>query len=118
MDRSCIAHLTPAVIVRRGFVFQPLLRILLISRPYLACLCVRACSGNLSWQYVESMNCIVCVGVRSKGVGVWFGVPSILRISGLNLAWHPQFVCGHVHVMSHYGTNLFVVYVINVSCIG
>jgi hypothetical protein len=50
------------------------------------------------------MNCIVCVGVGSKGVGVWFGAPSILRISGLILAWHWQFVCGHVHFMSQSGT--------------
>ena len=27
-----------------------------------------------------------------------------LNISGLNLAWHWQFACGHVHFMSHYGT--------------
>ena len=36
---------------------------------YLACLYVRACLGNPSWQYVNSMNCIVCVDVGSKGVG-------------------------------------------------
>ena len=62
MDCSCIAPLTPAVIVMRGLVFHPLFWMLLISGSYLACLCVRACSGNLSWQYVNSMNWIVCVG--------------------------------------------------------
>ena len=67
----------------------------------LVCLCVRACSGNLSWQYVNSMNCIVCVGDGNKGVGVWFGAPSMLRMSILNLAWQWQIVCGHVHFMSH-----------------
>ena len=41
------------------------------------------------------------MGVGIKGVGVWFGAPSILKIFGLNLAWHWQFVCGHVHFMSH-----------------
>ena len=50
------------------------------------------------------MNCIVCVGAGSKGVGVWFGALSTLSISGLNLAWHWKFVCGHVHFMSHSGT--------------
>ena len=49
MDYLCIAPLKPAVIVRRGVVFHPLLRILLIGGSYLACLCVRACSGNMSW---------------------------------------------------------------------
>ena len=45
---SCIAPLTPAVIVMRGFVFHPLFCMLLINGSYLACLSVRACSGNLS----------------------------------------------------------------------
>ena len=50
------------------------------------------------------MNCIMCVGASSEGVGVWFGAPSTLSIYGLNLACHWQFVCGHVHFISHYGT--------------
>ena len=36
-----------------------------------------------SWQYVNSMNCIVCVGDGSKDIGAWFGAPSTLSISGL-----------------------------------
>ena len=40
MDCSCIAPLTPVVIVTRGFIFQPLFCILLINGSYLACLCV------------------------------------------------------------------------------
>ena len=47
MDWSCMAPLTPAVIVMRGFVFQPLLRIALNSGSYFVCFCVSACSGNL-----------------------------------------------------------------------
>ena len=85
---SCIAPLTPAVMVMRGFVFHPLFCMLLINESYLACLCVRACSGNLSGQYVNSMNCTMCVGVGSKDVGVWFGAPSMHNIHGLNLAKH------------------------------
>ena len=104
MDCSCIATLTPTVIVMRGFVFHPLFCMLLINELYLACMCVRACLGNLSWHYVNLMNCIMCRGDGSKGVGVWFGAPSTLSIYGLNLAWHWQFVCGHVHFISHYGT--------------
>ena len=101
MDCSCIAPLMPVVIVIRGFVFHPLLRIALISGLYFACFCVSACSGNLSWQYVNSMSCIVWACVGNKGVGVWFGAPSIHRMSGLSLAWHWHFVCGHVHSRSH-----------------
>jgi len=44
----------------------------------------------------------VCEG--SKGVGVWFGDPSLQRMLGFSLAWHWHFVCGHVHSMSHYRT--------------
>ena len=35
---------------------------------------------------MNSMNCIVCMGEGSKGVGVWLGAPSIHRIFGLSLA--------------------------------
>ena len=69
MDCSCIAPLTFAVIVMRGFIFHPLFCMLLINGSYLACLYVRACLGNLSWKYVNSMNCIMCVGASSIGVG-------------------------------------------------
>jgi hypothetical protein len=99
----CMAPLTPAVMVIRGFVFQPLLLILLISGSYLSCLCVQACSGNLSWQYVNSISCIVCVWEGVKGVVVFFGAPITHRMSGLSLAWHSQLVCGHVHFRSHLG---------------
>ena len=74
MDCSCIAPLTPVVMVIRGFVFHPLLYMVLINGSYLACFCVMACSGNLSWQYVNSMNCIVFVSDGSKGVRVWLGL--------------------------------------------
>ena len=63
MDCSWMAPLTHAMIMIRGFVFQPLFCMVLISGSYFACFCVRACSWNLSWQYVNSMNCIVCVCV-------------------------------------------------------
>jgi hypothetical protein len=43
VDCSCIAPLTPAVMVIRGFVFQPLFLIVLISGSYFPCFCVRAC---------------------------------------------------------------------------
>ena len=77
---------------------------LLINGSYLVCLCMRACSGNMSWHYVNSMNCIVCVGDGNNGVGVWFDAPIMLRMSSLHLAWHWQVVCEHVHFMNHSGT--------------
>ena len=48
MECSCIAPLTPAVMVIRGLIFHPLFCMVLISGSYLVCLCVRACSRNLS----------------------------------------------------------------------
>ena len=45
MECSCMVPLTPAVMVMRGLVFQPLFRMMLFNGSYLACLCARACSG-------------------------------------------------------------------------
>ena len=49
----------------KGVRFLDFVRIVLISGPYFACFCVRACSG---WQDVNSMNCSVrgrvCEGSR------------------------------------------------------
>ena len=104
LNCSCMAPRTLAVIVIRGFVFQPLFHILLISESYFACFWAMACSGNLSWQYVNSMNCMVCVHEGSKGVVVWFKAPSIQRMYGLNLARHWQLVGGQLHCMSLSGT--------------
>jgi hypothetical protein len=56
MGFSCIAPLTPAIMIIKKFVSQPLFRSVVISGSYLVCLCVRACLGNMSWQYVNSMN--------------------------------------------------------------
>ena len=85
MNCSCMAPLTLVVMVIRGFVFHPLFLIALISGSYLACFCVIACSGNLSWQYVNSMNCIICACEGSRGVGVWFGTPIIHKMFGRSL---------------------------------
>ena len=62
MDCSCTAPLTLAVIVIRGFVFQPLFCIVLISGSYFACFCVIACLGNLSTTVCE-FDELYCVGV-------------------------------------------------------
>jgi hypothetical protein len=62
MECSCMAPLTHAVIVMMGLGFQPLLWMVLFSGSYLACFCVMACLGNLSWQYVNLMICTVWLG--------------------------------------------------------
>ena len=59
LECSCMAPLTLAVMVMRGLVFQPLFWMVLFNGSYLACLYVMACSRNLSWQYMNSMNCTV-----------------------------------------------------------
>lgn len=56
-----------------GLVFHPLFCIVSISESYLISLCVRAWSGNMSWQYVHLMNWIVSVGEGEMGVCIWFG---------------------------------------------
>ena len=60
MDCSCIAPLTPVVIVTKGIVFHPLFCIVLISGSYVVCFCVRACSRNMSWHLSLTMICRPC----------------------------------------------------------
>ena len=52
------------------------------------CFRVMTCSGNLSWQYVNSMNCTVWLGVGDMGRVTWFEAPIMHRMSGLSLARH------------------------------
>ena len=85
MECLCIAPLTPALMVIRGLVFHPLVCKVLISGSYLVCLCVRARSRNLSWQYVNSLSWTVYLGDGVRGVGVWDGAPIMHRMSGRNI---------------------------------
>ena len=80
MECSCMAPLTPAVMVMRGFVCHPVfcMVVFIVSS-------VRAWSGNLSWQYVNSMSWIVILGEGVMGVCTWFGAPIMHVISGLSL---------------------------------
>jgi hypothetical protein len=48
MKCTCMATLTPAVMVMRGVVCHPQFCMVLINGLYLLCLCVRAWSGNMS----------------------------------------------------------------------
>lgn len=62
-----------------------------------------AISGYMSSQYVNTMNCNVCVGVGGMGVGLCLGVPIMHRILGLSLAIHWHGGLGHVHISSQLG---------------
>jgi hypothetical protein len=77
---SCTAPLTPAVMVMRGLVCHPLFCRILFRGSYLLCLCVRAWSGCLSWQYVNLMSWIVSMGEGNIGNCVWFWVPILHRL--------------------------------------
>ena len=72
MECSCMAPLTHVVMVIRGLVIHPLFCMVLIRGSYLMCLHVRARSGYLSWQYVNSMNWVVIAGDGDIGVCVRF----------------------------------------------
>ena len=74
--------LTPVVTITRGFAFQLLFLRVFRSGSYLVCLCLRACYGNLSWQYVNSINFGVCVNGRRLYIGVWLllGAPIMHRM--------------------------------------
>ena len=100
---SCIAPLTLHVMIMRGLVFHPLFYMVLISGSYLVCLYVRARSGNLSWQYANSMSWTMSGREGDIGVCVWFRPPIKHKMSGLNLAWHWHVVCEHVHLRSQSG---------------
>ena len=56
------------------------------SGSYLACLCVMACLGNLSWLYVNLMSSIVWLGDGAMSVCALFGAPIMHRMSGIKLA--------------------------------
>ena len=104
MECSCMAPRTPAVIVMMGLVFHPLLRMAWFSGSYLVCFLVIAWSGNLSWQYVNSINWTVWLGDGDMGRVVWLGAPIMHRMSGLSFARQLQGVWGHMHCSSQSGT--------------
>ena len=61
------------------------------------CLCVRAWSGYMSWQRVNSMSWIVSVGEGAIGVCVWFGAPITLKYLvvlwlGIGMLFVPMYI--------------------------
>ena len=102
MECSCMAPLTPVVMVVRGLVFHPFFCIALIRGSYLVCLCVRGWSRSLSWRYVNSISWVVIAGDGDIGVCVWRGTPIRHDMYGLSLARHQHVVCVHVHFCIQY----------------
>ena len=47
---------------------------------------------------------IMSAGEGDSGVCIWFGAPTMHRISGLNLAWYWHVACAHVHLSSQFET--------------
>ena len=79
--------LTPNVMAVRVLVCQPWFCMFVINESYLMCLCVRAWSGNMSWQCVNSMSWIVTLEEGVIGVCVWCGAPIMHRMSSLRLSF-------------------------------
>ena len=52
---------------------------------------------NWSWQYVNFMNWLVCVGYGLIGVWLWFGAPIIHRMSNLSFIVHWHVSLEHEH---------------------
>ena len=53
--------------------------------------------ANLSLQYVNSMNCMMCYGVGASSRGWLYGWPITHNMSGLNLTLQWHLWAPHVH---------------------
>src|ERR1700738_598924 len=87
-----------------GSTFQPCWVMSLISGWYFWILLSIVFCGNLSFVYVNSINCTVRLFVGCGGGVLWCGSSLIHRRSGLNRALQWHLCCSHVHGRSHVGT--------------
>ena len=73
-----------------GKTFHPLILISSRSGLYLFILCCMHSSKNLSFVYVNSINCIVYLRSGLGGDGTWYDNPLTYSMSSLNwaLQWH------------------------------
>ena len=106
IDCLWMAPRTPDVIVMSGLTFHPLVRSVWMRGLYLLVFVCMALLGNLSWQYVNSMSCIVFCDVGVMGGLSSTGAPMIHRMSGLSRVVHVQGVTGHAHWSSQSGVVL------------
>ena len=103
IEGVCVVPLTPAVMTMSGSTLQPRFMMLFIRGLYFWILFSIVSYGNLSLQYVNSMNCIVRLSDGFDGGLLLYGWPFIHRISGLHLALHWHRCCPHELVTSHEG---------------
>src|ERR1700738_3681779 len=86
IDGACVVPLAPAVMIIIGSTFQPCWVMSLISGWYFWILLLIVSCGNLSFVYVNSINCTVRLSVGCDGGIFWCGNSLIHKRSGLNLA--------------------------------
>ncbi len=88
IEGTCVVPLAPAVMTMIGSTFQPCCMMLLIKGWYLIIFLPIVSGENLSFVYVNSINCMVRLSSGFSGGGLWYGRPLMHSISGLNLALH------------------------------
>jgi hypothetical protein len=104
IDGVCVVPLAPAVMTMSGSIFHPCCVMSLISGWYFRILLLIVSCENLSFVYVNSINCTVRLSVGCVGGVFRCGSPLMHSRSGLNLAlqWHLFWL--HVHDRSQVGT--------------
>ena len=99
---------TPVVMVIRGFVFQPLFRIVFINGSYFVCfrvrVCLGTCHGSMWIQWIVVCVCVKVVKVLGCGLGcpvcrgcmvlVWLGIGNLFMRMYIPWALVGQFVLG------------------------
>jgi hypothetical protein len=85
-DGACVVPLAPAEMTRSGSTFHPFWVILLINGWYFCILLFIVSCENLSFVYVNSINCMVRLSAGSVGGVLWYGSSRTHSKSGLNLA--------------------------------
>ena len=88
IEGTCVVPLAPAVMTMIGSTFQPCCMMLLIRGWYFKIFLPIVSGENLSFVYVNSINCMVRLSSGFRGGGLWYGRPLMHSISGLNLALH------------------------------
>jgi hypothetical protein len=69
IDGICVVPLAPATSTMSGVTSQPLVMMLFMSGWYFMIFLSRVLVANLSLQYVNSMNCMMILGVGVCGGG-------------------------------------------------
>jgi hypothetical protein len=95
----CVLPWAPAVRTKSGSTFHPLALISSIRPSYFAIFSSILSGEYLSLQYVNSMNCIVNVGLGWFGGSTLYGWLRMQSMSGLNLALHWHLVFGYCRCM-------------------